>query len=271
MAVLTEGEIKKIVHRATLLQNLADSSKGPYDEEYSESLDGLFEITDSLNIKRQFVQEAFIEYSGAPVQDPIIVDNLNPNAAEVIGFTNNGLDSGTINEFKSILEYHFNSNGKAVRRKNKILWRAKPKGITKIFSIVNSPEAEIDFSESLLKVSVRQNLKTLNKFYYPPILLSIGFFLAAVGEGGADADQFVVASFVMAGIAFTISQLVKRRQRKTKKKLVELMETLQQVFERRFLSKKRAQNAAATEERIQIPEDEYTKGNNPSNLNEVME
>ena len=265
MSVLTEGEIKRIVHRASLLQNLNNSTNTSEDD-FSDSLEGLFEITDSLGINREFVQEAFVEYQGVSVQDPIPVDNIDSNVVEVVGFTNNGLDNATINEFRSILEYHFNNEGKSVQRKNRIIWRAKPKGIAKYFSMAQSPEAEIDYSESQLKVSVRQNLKTLNKLYWPPAFFSFIFVIVAMAED----PEFIIPAFVMAGIAFVIGQLVSRKRKNTKRKLVELMESLQQVFERRFLSKQK--QATITEaERIHMPENEYEEGNSTSSSIEVKE
>lgn len=252
MANLTEDEIGKIVRKARMFQkiygNISNHSLTSFESEYPT----VYEITDSLNIDRTFVSEAILEFRGVPVEEPFILD-AGFNKAEILGFAVGDIDTETLKELKAEIEYHFNTTGKIVHRKNKYIWKAEPKGLAKIFASRNSIQVEIDQTNSAIRISAKQSMKTINKFYAPTglgIFVAIAMISNSMFANGGEETLFGAA--VIAFVTFVFSKFIKSRKQKKKTKLVELVERLQQIVERR--------NTIFTTKtgRISMPEEELS-------------
>ncbi len=255
MGKLREEEINKIVRRATLFQKFYGSPSYKSESKLESEYPDLFEITDSLKLKRAFVAEALIEHQGIPVEEPFILDG-GLSEAKVVGFANGQIDPETAKELKAQIEYHFNNRGEIKHRKGKTIWKAMPDGFSRFIATHNSPEVTMEQTGQAIKIQARQSLKTFNKFYFPMlvgIFAAIMFFGASV-FGAMESEEEV--GIIMAGIfgfgSFLYSRFMKRRKQKRKDKLVDLVDRLQQILERRRKAGTLAKPA------ISIPEaDEY--------------
>ncbi|XWN36847.1 MAG: hypothetical protein ROO71_12900 [Balneola sp.] len=255
MAALKDDEIRRIVNRATMFQkfygSLNQSPLSALEEEYPD----LFQITDSLKIDRAFVCEALLEYQGIPVDEPVILD-AGFSEAEVMGFSSGGLNPDTLKELKGQIEYHFNTVGELKHRKNKTIWKARPKGLSRFIASHNSPEVLFEESRGALKISVKQSLKTFNKLYLPVIVgifASIMMFAGAVfGQMNNDEEVGIIMTGVFGFASFLYARFINKRKRLRKGRLVDLAERLQQIFERR------QKVNSSFDQTISIPEDEYT-------------
>lgn len=240
MGKLTTDEMKEIVRRASILQKFHEQSLGSYKTLQHEDDDPIFEIADSLNIKRHFIQEALLEYEGITIEDPIMIDNNSSSQVEIQGYANGPIDGSLLNELRAQIEYHFNTVGTLNRRKGKIYWKAKPSFPFKLLDISRTPELEIHQQKGRVKLTMRQSLKTLNKLYLPPIAFTFGAFMlfaAVVLEvAGNEAPPMLIVSGIFLAGSFGFSRFVRSLKRRKKKKLLELVETLQQIMERRFRS-----------------------------------
>lgn len=241
MGILNEDEIRKIIKRASVFQKYYDQSPSRTFTNDPETHEQLFEISDSLNLKREYVMEALIEHQGIPLDDPIQVETNSFHKIEVQAYANGPLEGNLVNELKAQLEYHFNTVGTVHRRKNKLFWNAKPAGPARLFATIRSPELEIEDKDGRLKFSLRQSLKTINKFFIPSIAGLFGsfMFLAAIifDRAGNDQAPMLVASVIFFGISALLARFVKGRKDKRKAKLNDLMEVLQHTAERRFRSR----------------------------------
>lgn len=242
MSKLTDDEIRRIIKRASVLQIFHESSPGKAHFQPDE-YESLYEIADNLDINRNYVREALLEYEGIESDDPISVNTGNSHDVEIVANINGSMDGGLLNEIKTQLEYHFNTVGKIQRRKNRIFWNAKPAGPSRLFALTNSPELEIEEKSGRMKFSLKQSLKTINKFYLPAVAATFGalmMFSAVVLEAAHenDVEPLVIMSGIFFVASFFYARFVKGRKQKRKDKLVELMEVLQQITERRFRSEK---------------------------------
>lgn len=239
MGKLTNDEIKEIIKRASILQKFYEQSLGSKNSLQPDEDDQVFEIGDSLSIKRHFVREALLEYEGITIEDPVMIDNNSDAQVEIQAYGNGPIDGSLLNELRAQIEYHFNSVGSLSRRKGNIYWKAKPSFPFKLLTISKSPELELKDHKGRVKLTMRQNLKTLNKLYLPPLAFGFGGFMmiAAVIFGAASPGEtepmLIVGGMFITG-SFFFSRLVKRLKKKKKRKLLELVETLQHVLERRF-------------------------------------
>ena len=262
MGKLSDVEIRQIVQKATLLQKLGEQSTSARPEGANEEIKSLYEITDDLGIPRRFVYEAYIEQSGIPVQEPMVIDNHDFNSTEVVGFAKGTVDKELFTELKGQAEYHFNTLGTVTRRRNKIIWKAKPVGPSKFIASASSPEVQFERIEGSTKITVTQSLKTLNKFYLPAVASTFGAFMlfsgAIFGEFGNDtAPPLIVSALLLAG-TFLYTRFVNGRKKKRKKNLQEFTETLQGKIERHLKSTIDSWTAGKKERsKIEIPENEY--------------
>ena len=135
MGKLTNDEIKEIIKRASILQKFHEQSLGSKSSLHPEVDDPVFEVGDSLNIKRHFIREALLEYEGIIIDAPVMVDNNSDTKVEILGYANGPLDGSALNEIKAQLEYHFNTVGTLSRRKGNIYWKAKPAFPAKLLEI----------------------------------------------------------------------------------------------------------------------------------------
>lgn len=259
MGKLSDTEIRSIVQKATLLKKFKESSSSFSPGDENDELKKLFNITDELELPRQVVYEAYLEHNGVPVSEPVLVDTLDYNSAKVIGSANGKMDKELLHELKSHVEYHFNTMGKISQRRNKIIWEAKPSGISRLFASSTSPKVEFERIDNSTKISVSKSLKTLNKLYLPAIAAAFGGFMmfagALFGEFGSDvAPAMIVSLFILIG-SYLYTRFVKGRKDKKKKDLQELTETLQGKIERHFKA-----SSTTTEEEmkgtIELPEKE---------------
>lgn len=237
MGKLTNDEMKEIIRRASILQKFHEQSLGQRNRQEAPD-DPVFEIGDSLKIKRHFIQEALLEYEGIQVEDPVVVDTNSSSQVEIQGYANGSIDGSLLNEIRAQLQYHFNTVGALSRRKGNIYWKANPAFPARLFDITRTPELEIKEKNGRVKLSMRQSLKTLNKLYFPPIGVSFGAFMmfAAVvfdQAGNDEAPMLIVSAILLLG-SFGFSRLVKALKRRRKRQLLELVETIQQIMERRF-------------------------------------
>ncbi len=239
----TEDEIRSIIKRASVLQKFHDhSSTQPFSEDANLD-EPIFDIGESLNIKRHFLKEALLEHNGIPVDEPVIVDTNSSFQANIQGYANSTLDGSLVNELRAQIEYHFNTVGKIARRKGNIYWKADPAFPAKAFEITRSPMVELSERNGRVKITVKQSLKTLNKLYVPAVIATFGAVMmtTAVIFGAANGDEvppmLIVSGMLLVG-SFFFSRFIKSRKQKRKEKLVELTETLQQIMERRFRSGK---------------------------------
>jgi len=254
MADLKEEEIRRIVNRATMFQKFYGSSSQSPLAKLEKEYPDLFEITDSLKLERAFVCEALLEHQGIPVDEPVILD-AGFSEAEVMGFSSGSLNPDTLKELKGQIEYHFNTVGELKHRKNKTVWNARPKGLSRFLSSQSSPQVLFEESRAALKISVKQSMKTFNKLYLPVL---VGIFASIMMFGGSvfgamenDEEVGIIMSGVFGLLSFLYARFMNKRKRLKKGKLVDLADRLQQILERR-----QKVSAAATET-ISIPENEY--------------
>lgn len=238
MGKLTNDEIKEIIRRASILQKFHEQSLGANKIIQPEQNDPVFEVGDSLNIKRHFIREALLEYDGVTIEDPVMIDNNSASQVEIQGYANGPIDGSLLNELRAQVEYHFNTVGSVSRRKGKIFWQANPSFPFRFLDISKSPLLEIEQQKGRVKLTMHQSLKTLNKLYIPPLLFTFGAFMlfaAVVLEvAGNEAPPMLIFSGILLAASFGISRFVRNLKKKKKKKLLELVETLQQIMERRF-------------------------------------
>lgn len=255
MADLKDDEIRRIVNRATMFQKFYGSSSQVPLADLEEEYPALFEITDSLKLNRAFVCEALLEHQGIPVDEPMILDAGFSNA-EVIGFSSSSLNPETLKELKGQIEYHFNTVGELKHRKNKTLWKARPKGLSRFLSSQNSTQVLFEESRGALKISVKQSMKTFNKLYLPVVaglFASIMMFAGAVfGAMGNDEGVGIIMFGIFGLLSFLYARFMNKRKRLKKERLVDLVDRLQQILERR-----QKVSTASSSETISIPENEY--------------
>jgi len=238
MGQLTNDEIKDIIRRASILQKFHEQSPNKVSSQYLDETEPIFEIGDSLKVKRHFIQEALLEYEGVQIDEPVMIDNNSASEVEILGYANGTIDGSLLNEIRAQLEYHFNTVGTITRRKGNIYWKAKPSFPAKLFTITRSPELELSEKKGAVKLTLKRNIKSLNKLYLPPIAFSLGAFMmisAVIFEvaGNEAGVMLVVAGIFLAG-SFGFSRFVRSLKHKKKRQLLELVETIQQIMERRF-------------------------------------
>lgn len=254
MSNLKEEEIQRIVNRATMFQKFYGSSAQQPVSKLEKEYPHLFEITDSLNLDRAFVCEALLEHQGIPVEEPMMLD-AGFNNAEAIGFSSGDLNPETLKELRAQVEYHFNTIGELKHRKNKTIWKATPRGLARFISSQNSPEVHLELSGNMLKIIAQQSMKTVNKLYFPSLVAAFGsvmFFAASVfGQMGGDEEVGIILSVIFGAFSFIYSRFINRRKQKRKNRLIDLVERLQQILERR--QKVSLSSIGA----ISIPENEY--------------
>ena len=261
MGNLSDDEIRKIVQKASLLEKFGEASPSKNLQDFNDDVKSLYEITDEIGISRQYVYEAYLEESGIPVQEPLVIDNNDFNSTEVVGFANGIVDKQLFNELKGQAEYHFNTMGSVTRRKDKIIWKAKPVGPSRLIASSNSPEVEFENVGGNTRIKVSQSLKTLNKLYIPGIAAGFaGFMMFAgvvFGQGGNDIGPMAIFSGIFLLSSFLYSRFVNGRRKKRKKNLQEFVETLQGKIERHFKSTINTPSTETNTSQIEIPEDEY--------------
>jgi hypothetical protein len=261
MGKLSDDEIRQIVQKATLLQKFGEegATKDPSDS--NEEIQSLFEITDDIGIPRRFVYEAFVEQNGIPVQEPIVVDNHDFNSTQVVGFANGSVDKELFNELKGQIEYHFNTLGTVTRRRNKIVWKAKPVGPSKFIASSSSPEVAFESIDGNTKINVSQSLKTTNKLYIPGMAAAFGGFMlfagTLFGQTGSDVAPPLIISLLIITASTFFARYVNGRKKKRKKNLQELTETLQGKIERHLKSTVSLRTDNKDSAQIEIPENEY--------------
>ena len=237
MGKLTDDDLREIIKRATIIQKYHRQSLGKKSDLSSEE-EPIFEITDSLDIERHFVKEALLEFEGIYIDEPVSVDTNSSHNIEIRGYANGNLESSLLNELRNQIEYEFNNVGKVTRRKGNIFWNAKPAFPAKLFDITSSPEVEFSEKNGRVLITLRQSLKTLNKLYLPSIaaLLAAFMMISAVlfGAGGSDNEPLLIFGGIFIALGTAFGRFVRNRKLKHKKKALELVETLQQIMERRF-------------------------------------
>ncbi|HET8865286.1 MAG TPA: hypothetical protein VFM80_06270 [Gracilimonas sp.] len=261
MGKLSDTEIRSIIQKATLLKKFREGSSSFSPGNENDELKKLFEITDELDLPRNGVYEAYLEHNGIPVTEPILVDTLDYNSAKVIGFANGRIDKELLHELKSHVEYHFNTMGNISQRRNKIIWEAKPSGISRLFASSNSPKVEFEQIDNNTKIRVSKSLKTINKLYLPAIAAAFGGFMmfagSIYGEFGNDVAPPMIVSLLILTGTYLYTRFVKGRKDKQKKDLQELTETLQGKIERHFKATATHHKKETNSSDIEIPENDY--------------
>lgn len=265
MGKLSEVDIRRIVQKASLLQKFGEGSSSIEPDTDDSDLQQLYSLTDDLGIDRTFVYEAYLEQGGIQVQEPILVDHPDFNMAETMGYAKGSLDKGVLNELRGQLEYHFNTMGNFSHRRNKIVWNAKPSGISRYIASSNSPEADFIEHGDGVEIRLRQSLKTTHKLYVPNVILFIiGFMMFAggvIGQDPTDSTPLMVIGGLFVFGSYLFSRFVANRRNKKKKKLTEITEILQRSIERRLKAKiTRPDMEEEHEGRIVIPEEEHEEG-----------
>lgn len=256
MGKLTDDEIRHLIKRASIFQKFEHQSPHKSAHFSDEDYDTLFELADSLNVNRKYIQEAVVEHFGVETEEPVSIDTNNQTDIKIAASANGFIDGATLNEVRANLEYHFNTIGKISRRNKKIYWKATPSGPSKLFTISNSPEFEITQKNSQVHFALKQNLSTLNKLFVFPAFATLGAFMMTSGViFGRAGDDGVIPMLIISGLltaaSFFFVRFVNRRKNRRKNKLIELVGTLQQTVERHFRSRS---NMASSKERIIIPD-----------------
>jgi|AntRauTorcE11897_2_1112592.scaffolds.fasta_scaffold00064_52 hypothetical protein len=259
MSKLTDDEIRDIVKKASLLQKFGEHVSDKSSAEPDKEVKQLFEITDELGLPRKYAYEAYLEYSGVPVHEPFLADTLDFNSAKAIGFAHGTVDKELLNELKNHAEYHFNTMGDISHRRNKIMWKAKPSGVSRMIASASSPKIEFEQVDGSTKITVSQSLKTHNKLYLPSILAGFGGFLllAAVIFGLPGNNEIAPMLLISALIILTslfFARFVNSKAKNKKKNLLELTETLQGKIERHFKASTTAKEEVKRE--INLPKTE---------------
>jgi hypothetical protein len=261
MGKLSDDEIRKIVQKASLLEKFGEEGSSKKLNDLDEEIKSLYEITDEIGIPRRFVYEAYVEHSGIPVQEPLVIDNNDFNSTEIVGFAKGSIDKELFNELKGQAEYHFNTLGTVTRRRDKIIWKAKPVGPSKFIASSNSPEVEFEKVDGNTKIKVSQSLKTLNKLYIAGILAAFAGFMMFAGvvfdQAGSDTGPIAIFSGIFLLSSFLYTRFVNGRKRKRKKNLQEFVETLQGKIERHLKSTINTGMQESDSAQIEIPENDY--------------
>lgn len=238
MAKLNRYEKELIIEKASLLQKIANNRRNVPENSEPNSLEELFSVTDEMQLDRELVREAYVEYMGIPVNEPVIVDTGDLSKAEVVGRASGRTDRSVLTELKAQAEYHFNTTGYLSSRKNKVVWKAEPSGLSKVLAIFSSPEVHFEQQGPETLIRVRQNLSTLNKLYVPALItgaISAGMLGAVIfSRAGGDEAPLMVFGGLFALGTWLYSRFVSNRKKRAKHKLSELTETLQGIMERRF-------------------------------------
>lgn len=255
--MLTDDEIRDIVQKASLLQKFGEHVSAKNSDQTEQETVQLFEITDELGLPRKYVYEAYLEHSDIPVHEPFLADTLDHNSAKAVGFAHGTIDKELLNELKNYAEYHFNTMGTISRRRNKIVWKAKPSGVSRVIASASSPEIEFEQVDGSTKITISQSLKTHNKLYLPSVLAGFGGFLllAAVifdRVGNEVAPPLLISALIIATSLF-FARFVNNKAKNKKKTLLELTETLQGKIERHFKASATAKEAKGE---ISLPETE---------------
>ncbi len=256
MGKLTDDEIRHLIKRASIFQKFEHQSPHKSAHFVDDDYETLFDLADSLNVDRKYIQEAIVEHFGVETEDPISVDTNNQTDIKIAATANGFIDGATLNEVRANLEYHFNTIGKISRRNKKIFWQATPSGPSKLFNISTTPELEITQKKSQVHFALKQNLSTLNKLFIFPSFATLGAFMMTSGViFGRAGDDGVIPMLIISGLlavaSFFFIRFVNRRKNKRKNKLIELAGILQQTVERHFRS---GSKMASSKERIIIPD-----------------
>jgi len=259
MGKLTDGEIRNIVQKASLLKKFGELVSAKSSEKPEQEVEQLFEITDELGLPRKYVYEAYLEHSGVPVHEPFLADTMDYNSAKAMGFAHGTLDKKLLNEMKNHTEYHFNTMGTMYHRCNKVVWKAKTSGVSRLIASASSPEIEFEQVDGSTKITVSQSLKTHNKLYLPSILAGFGGFLllaAVIFElpGNNEIAPMLLVSALIIITSLFFARFVNNKAKKKKKNLLELTETLQGKIERHSKASKTAKDEVTGE--INLPETE---------------
>ena len=262
MSTYDQHDIKAILNRAAELQQRSSGSDSISESNEHLTLSEIEEIARDAGVSPDFVREAALEYEGIPVEKPLFIDTGDYNKLELIGFAKGKLDKKTWAELRSIIEYHFDSPGKVIRRPDGIQWKAQPKGILKFLESRKSPEVEIETENQRTSIRIRKSLKTVNKFYLPSIasLLTAFFILSAtmMGEMGNDVGAGLIIFGLFIALAELLRKWVKRKKNKRRDQLQDLMQQLQTIVTRRFkASKEQTENRERPEIFTDIPDAEH--------------
>ena len=261
MGKLSDDEIRQIVQKASLLEKFGEETSSKKQSDLNEEIKSLYEITDEIGIPRRFVYEAYVEHSGIPIQEPLVIDNNDFNSTEIVGFAKGSVDKELFNELKGQAEYHFNTLGTVTQRRDKIIWKAKPVGPSKLIASSNSPEVVFQKVDGNTKIKVSQSLKTLNKLYIPGILAGFAGFMMFAGvvfdQAGSDPGPIAIFSGIFLLTSFLYTRFVNGRKRKRKKNLQEFVETLQGKIERHLKSTIDKNVDEKNSSQIEIPENDY--------------
>lgn len=262
MSTYDQHDIKAILNRAAVLQQRSSGADSISESNEHLTLSEIEEIARDAGVSPDYVREAALEYEGIPVEKPLFIDTGDYNKLELIGFAKGKLDKKTWAELRSIIEYHFDSPGKVIRRPDGIQWKAQPKGILKFLESRKSPEVEIETENQRTSIRIRKSLKTINKFYLPSItsLLTAFFILSAaiMGEMGNDVGAGLIIFGMFIALAELLRRWVKRKKQKRRDQLQDLMQQLQTIVTRRFeASKEHNETRERPEIFTEIPDAEH--------------
>lgn len=245
MGRLTEQQIKSIISKASYLHHASGAARESGSREASiqeDTFSEVFEITDEMGIDSRHVIRAVTEMGGVATEEPVTLDTQDFGKAEVMGTASGELTQDMMKEIRARIEYHFNTVGKITRRKNRLVWKAAPSGLSKLISASSSPEVELKTTGPGVQIRVRQSMKTFNKLYIPSVLSAFGGFMfyAAIifgqASNGDEAPMLVVGSlFLLASFLYT--RFINSRRSKKKAKLADLTESIQQIIERDFAAR----------------------------------
>lgn len=235
MSQYDEHDIKAIINRAAELQQRSAGMESLDKDAKKLSLDEIEEVAKEAGVSPDYVREAALEYEGIPVEEPLFLDTGNNHEIEILGYARGNLTKKTWAELRSIIEYHFDSPGKVVRRPEGVVWDAKPKGIMKYLASRKSPKVEVKNEGSRTSIRIKKSIKTTRKLYLPALAsLAIALFFFFMILTGEDPELLFIGLFFFLPVAETFRRWTRKRIEKERDSLENLVQKLQTIITRRF-------------------------------------
>lgn len=238
MGKLSESEVKEIIQKANLLKRFKESSSSVVVEKSNTELERIFEITDDMGLDRSLVYEAYLEFESVSTSEPLILDTQNFGTTESFGMAAGKISPELLSELKAHLEYHFNNKGEMVNRKDKFIWKARPGGLSRIFSSSSNIEVQFQSEGNNTKIFSKRSMSTINKFFAIPILGTLAGLLFISGSmftrSNSDAIPFLIIGTLITLFSAGVAKFIFGRRKKFKHNLKDLTESLQGIIERKF-------------------------------------
>jgi len=231
-----EQAIKQIITRAFEIQNEASHADRSTPSGAELSMEEIEQVARESGLSTEYVRQAALELEGIPNDEPLLLDTGNNYEVELLGFAKGQMDSKAWAEVRSMLEYHFDTPGKILRRPDGIKWKAQPRGIFKFMEFQKSPTVEIESSANKTTIRIKQNLKTYNKLQYPAyaaLALAI-FILGITADQNSEIIPVILAIAGSLGVSKLFFNWCKKKKKQAKERLKDLMIHFQTIITRRY-------------------------------------